>query len=138
MLPLPSRIVYHYGEWQPAYEELTWLVEFIHGPPSTLPENGLLIIDDLMHQIESDPKIADLFTKGSHHHNCSIILLLQNLFTKGRIIRTISLNAHVLILMRNLRDKSQIYSLARQLEPGAHEGAHVGGRRSHPQGVDDP
>jgi len=50
----------------------------------------LVIIDDLMRESSSSEVIVDLFTKGSHHKNLSIILISQNLFHQGRGQRDIS------------------------------------------------
>ena len=55
----------------------------------------LLIIDDLMQ--ETNETVANLFTKGSHQRNVSIMYLTQNLFPKNKFARTISLNAHYMI-----------------------------------------
>ena len=49
-------------------------------------------MDDLMAQSSKDKRIADLFTKGSHHRNLSIIYIVQNIFHQGKEIRNISLN----------------------------------------------
>ena len=78
-------------------------------------ERVLLVIDDLMN--EADESVANLFTKGSHHRNVSVIFLVQNLFHKNRHVRTISLNSHYMVLFKNPRDASQFASLARQMYP---------------------
>jgi len=36
----------------------------------------LLIIDDLVH--ETDERVANIFTKGSHHRNISVVYIVQN------------------------------------------------------------
>jgi hypothetical protein len=61
--------------------------------------------------------MCDLFTKGSHHRNVSVILIIQNLFHQGRFCRDISLNAKYLVLLKNVRDKQQFSYLARQVYP---------------------
>ena len=58
----------------------------------------LLVIDDLMQ--ETNETVANLFTKGSHHRNVSVMFLAQNLFPKNKFARTISLNAHYMVLLR--------------------------------------
>jgi len=58
--------------------------------------------------------VCDLFTKGSHHRNISVILISQNLFHQGRFCRDISLNAKYSVALRNVRDKSQFQYLAKQ------------------------
>jgi len=59
--------------------------------------------------------VADIFTKISHHRNISILHLTQNLFDKNKYARTISLNAHYLVLFKNPPDASQFSILARQM-----------------------
>ena len=56
----------------------------------------LLVLDDLMN--EADQTVANLFTKGSHHRNVNVVFLAQNLFSKNKFARTISLNAHYMVL----------------------------------------
>jgi hypothetical protein len=77
----------------------------------------IIVIDDLMNQLGSDPALADLFTKGSHHHNISVIFITQNMFHKGNQMRNISLNCHYYIFLKNPRDKTQIQYFARQIYP---------------------
>ena len=57
-----------------------------HGKPC------LIIFDNLLNEMYSKD-LCDLFTKGSHHRNISVILITQNLFHQGRFCRDISLNA---------------------------------------------
>ncbi len=78
-------------------------------------EPTLLIIDDLVH--ETNDTVVNLFTKGSHHRNVSVAYLAQNLFPKNKFARTISLNAHYMVLFKNPRDASQFANLARQMYP---------------------
>ena len=59
----------------------------------------------------------NLFTKGSHHRNLSVIYLLQNMFHQGKINRTVSLNCQYLVIFKNPRDKMQILTLAKQMSP---------------------
>jgi len=62
-------------------------------------EPVLLIVDDLMQ--ETDQSVANLFTKGSHHRDVSIMFLAQNLFPQNKFARNMSLNAHYMVLFRN-------------------------------------
>jgi hypothetical protein len=78
-------------------------------------QRNLIVLDDLMAQSGKDRRIADLFTKGSHHRNLSII---YNIFHQGKEMRNINLNAHYIVLFKSPRDKQQIYMLARQINPG--------------------
>ena len=117
--PLPTKILWSYAEWQPAYQSLQDKIQFVQGLPK-LPlysqEPLLFIIDDQMHNV--DQRVSSLFTKGSHHRNISVIYIVQNLFDKHKEHRTISLNAHYLVVFKNPRDVSQIVHLAKQMYPG--------------------
>ena len=64
-----------------------------------------------------DKRIVNLFTRGSHHRNLSVIYIVQNLFHQGKGSRSISLNSHYLVLFKNPRDKLQILTLAKQMFP---------------------
>lgn len=77
---------------------------------------SLLIIDDAMTDIGND--FEQVFTNLSHHQNCSVIFLTQNLFYKDKTYRTMSLNSHYFVIMKNPRDKQQISILAKQFCPG--------------------
>ena len=114
--PAPTKIIWCYGEWQEAYKQLPH-VEFVEGLNfQTDPQQAtLLIIDDLMH--ETDERVTNLFTKGSHHRNISVVYLVQNLFGKNKEHRTISLNTHYMVVFKNPRDGSQITHLAKQMYP---------------------
>lgn len=76
----------------------------------------LVVLDDLMSNVNTE--VMDLFTRGSHHKNISVMFLVQNIFFGGsKLFRTISLNAHYIILTKNPRDQNQISTLAVQLNP---------------------
>lgn len=128
-----ERVLFYYAEWQDAYRQLEYdvkeestrrnVIEFREGLPraedySTDPLSPkLVIIDDLMRESSSSDAIVDLFTKGSHHKNLSVILISQNLFHQGRGQRDISLNANYIVVFKNPRDRAQIRHLARQVFP---------------------
>ena len=111
-----SKVVWCYGIWQDFYETLPYTMH--EGPPSQEildAGNMILVVDDMMNSAQD--LMAAVFTKTSHHKNICCIFLTQNLFVKGVHSRTISLNAHYLILMKNSRDRAQISHLARQVYP---------------------
>lgn len=116
--PPPEKITWCYGVWQSAYVDND-LVRFEEGLPSgafDASTRNLVVIDDLM--AETDERVTTLFTKKSHHQNTSVLYLVQNLFPKNKESRTISLNAHYMVVFKNPRDASQIGHLARQMYPG--------------------
>lgn len=119
--PKPKKTYYFYGEYQPIFEKLTGVIfikglqkeyiEKIHGTPSWV------ILDDLMNDAAQSSEISDLFTKGSHHRNLSVILITQNFFAHGKQMRTISLNSHYIVLFKNPRDKTIARNIASQMHP---------------------
>jgi len=115
--PPPERIVYCYGEYQQSFDTIRNPVEFHEGLPDVNQFDGrlrtLLILDDLMNEV--DDSVANIFTKISHHRNVSIVFLTQNIFHENIHMRTISLNAHYLVLFKNPRDVEQFSTLARQM-----------------------
>jgi hypothetical protein len=116
----PQRIVYCYNKFQEIFKQVPGL-ELHEGLPiiETFDSsiNNMIILDDLMEESESNPEIQKLFTVDSHHKNISIFLITQNLFSKGKCARTISLNCHYLFIFNNPRDRLQIRCLARQMFP---------------------
>lgn len=91
----------------------------IEGPPpddmATKP-GSVVVVDDL--QGSHVTVLSEWFTKKSHHQDTSIIYLVQNVFDKTPVHRTISLNANYLVLFKNPRDSSQIVHLSKQVFPG--------------------
>ena len=68
-----------------------------------------------MTEAKSDQIIADLFTKGSHHRNISIVYLTQNIIPQGRVCRDIASNTQYLVLFNNPIDRQQVATLARRI-----------------------
>ncbi|GBN04165.1 hypothetical protein AVEN_12125-1 [Araneus ventricosus] len=117
---VPDKIVWFYGIHQHLYDNIPE-VTFVEGLPLKFQEylgkHTLFIIDDLMSHGANQKLLTDLFTKGSHHLNLSIIFIVQNFFHKGKEMREITLNAHYLFLCKNRRDLSQVTHLGKQLFP---------------------
>ena len=127
--PSTASITYCYSQWQPGFEKIKNKVTFHEGLMSReelfdtkkdTTQHRLLIIDDLMDP-EYAPLVRDLFIRGSHHLNISVVFITQNLFMPNKDYRTLSLNAHYLIVFKNPRDMSQIRHLGQQAFP-AHRG----------------
>jgi len=78
-------MVWSYGEWQRRFDSIP-NVEFIEGLPQGENFDGtqstLLILDDLMNEINRS--VTDLFTKGSHHRDLSVVYIVQSLFKKRK------------------------------------------------------
>jgi hypothetical protein len=64
---------------------------------------------------ETSKTVSQIFTKISHHANVSVVYLTQNIFYASKENRTITLNAQYIVLFKNVRNKSQIAFLARQM-----------------------
>jgi hypothetical protein len=81
--PPPQRIIWCYGQWQPSYFDMMRTmpgIEFNRAIPEDIDnadyldvsQRNVIVLDDLMAQSGKDRRIADLFTKGSHHRNLYI------------------------------------------------------------------
>lgn len=124
-----DRVLFYYAEWQEAYRRefrvdngSRSIVEFKEGLPQTSDysrdndRKKLIVLDDLMRE-SSSSTVLDLFTKGCHHKNISVIFITQNIFHKGANQRDLSLNSNYIVLFKNPRDRAQIQYLARQVYP---------------------
>ena len=119
-----DRVLFYYAECQDVYRRdfkpNGAPIEFRVGLPqmsdysSDNEKRKLLILDDLIRESSSNV-ILDLFTKGIHHKNISVIFVTQNVFHKGKAQRDISLNTKYLVLFKNPRDRAKIQHLARQI-----------------------
>ena len=126
--PSPERIIWCFGQWQPLYDNIRKKIpriEFVNGIPDHLNDQhyidvskrNILVFDDLMTEAKCDQRIADLFTKGSHHRNISVVYLTQNLFPQGKAGRDIILNTQYMVLFNNSIDRQQVAILARRIYP---------------------
>ena len=123
----PENIIWCYGMYQSAYDAMQRTIRnltFIEGVPSDLESminpsiRNLVVLDDLMEELTNNNRITNMFTKGCHHRNLSVIFLLQNIFHRGKQLRDMSLNSHYLVLFKSPRDSSQVNHLAKQMFPG--------------------
>jgi len=119
--PKPKKIFYFYGEYQSIFDSMKG-INFIQGLRSDIIQQisgqpSWIILDDLMSDAVDSQTISDLFTKGSHHRNISVIFLTQNFFVQGKHMRNISLNSHYIVLFKNPRDKTIARNIARQMYP---------------------
>ena len=113
------RIFWYYNQWQECYEKLKKSlgksILFERGVPELSEDlceinvryNNIIILDDLMAEATDSPVVSRLFTQG-RHRNASVILLLQNMFPKGKYNTDISRNTQYLALFRSPSDRKQI------------------------------
>ena len=121
----PVQVYWFYNQWQPRYDEIKQTlkkkIQFAQGLPELSedlheisPEfHNILVFDDLMAQAADSPALSRLFTQG-RHRNASVILLLQNMFPKGKFNTDISRNALYKVLFRSPGDRKQIDIMAEQ------------------------
>lgn len=118
----PTNVIYCYKSWQPSYDQMKLndrsiiFNEGIYDMSRLKSTNtNLIILDDLMFECINNPDILNLFTVGTHHTNTSVFFLTQNIFSKGKFTRDLSLNSNYIICFKNPRDQLQIQVLARQM-----------------------
>ena len=115
-------IYWFYCEWQDGYKDCSG-ISFVSGMPSSLDAylelSGpkAMVFDDMMMQSANSELIAQYCTQQRHHQNLSVILILQNVYGQGKLMRNVHLNTEYVVLFRNPRGKSQVGCLARPLEP---------------------
>lgn len=125
----PKEVLYLYGIHQPLYEKMERTVAGLKMKQGLITsdeldeftadrKHKLIIIDDMANEVLRNPEMELLFTRGTHHKNISVIFISQNLYAQGKHSKTIALNTFYLVLMKNVRDVSQISILGRQLYPG--------------------
>lgn len=107
------KVLYCYGAKQDQFDALAQEdrdVTFHEGLPEQgfmelLPDGGIVVLDDLMAQSVNDQRVSDLFTKGAHHHQITIIVLEQTMFPQGKAARTQRVNTQYLFLFKNPADQ---------------------------------
>ena len=136
--PFATRIIWVYSEWQPDYDmirEQYPSIEFEKGwrdeifDSLSLEQRNILVLDDQMGVVSSSKSVADLFNRGSHHRNLTVIYLVQynnqgkirvyqgiiDVYNQGKSQRTISLYSHYSVVFRNGQDASQFRTMAHQI-----------------------
>ncbi len=120
--PVPTRIIISYSEDQPTYnilkrKDTTFVKGLDFDYENINNEPTLLIIDDQMRDGSKSKLVQDLFTKGVHHHNFSLIYITQNIYNQGKYARDMRLNSHYFIIFKSPTFVSQVQTLGRQIFP---------------------
>ena len=92
MIPVPKKVLFCCKYWQPSYTEMLQTVPeitFCQGMPNGLVHfdpnvPSLIVFGDLMRTLMDDDMATDLFTEGAHHHNISVVFIIQNLVFQGK------------------------------------------------------
>ena len=105
------RILFYYSEWPETYRTDYrsgggQRIEFREGVPQPndysrdSDKKKLIVLDDS----ESYTSVVlDLFTKGRHNKNISVIFIMQNIFHKEQNQRDLSLNSNYIVLFKRTR-----------------------------------
>ena len=100
--PFATGIIWVYSEWQPDYDMIRERypgIEFEKGwrddifDSLSLEQRNILILDDQMGVASTSKSVSEIFTKGWHHKNLTVIDLVQNVYNQGKSQQTISLNS---------------------------------------------
>ena len=125
----PVSVMYCYSVHQKLFQDMEnefhSFINFHNGLPSQeeieeFSQDGihrLIILDDLMTEVTKSQTIQDLFCVFCHHKCLSVIFISQNLYQQGKNARGIGLNTHYYVLLKNMRNRSQIAHLGRELFP---------------------
>lgn len=122
----PNKVYWFYKVYQKSYDDMSQngsVDEFIEGMPTMnwikdniKTNNCTIVIDDMA--LEASDDTAKIFSIGSHHYKLNVIFICQNLFTKNKSFREISLNSTYHVIFKNPRDKSSVTNFAKQFAPG--------------------
>jgi hypothetical protein len=112
--PPIEKVVYCYAEELPeVFDELSHHVPdiaFHKGLPEDYGDEDrtphLYILDDLMLEASKCKDVLTTFIRGSHHKNCSVIMLVQNPYHDG--LCTLSRNCKYKIFFKNPTDTTSI------------------------------
>ena len=126
--PSPSRVIYVFSEHAPNLTDLKHLyppIEYLQGmkrflgilPTMEADERSLVVLDDQMSKAGKLEETSHLFSKGCHHRNITLVYIVKNVFDKGMVDRTVSLNSHNMLLLKNPLNEGQIGTAAQQLFP---------------------
>jgi hypothetical protein len=74
-----------------------------------------------MTEMAKSEDAVNLFIRGSHHRNISVVFLIQNFFYKN--LRTLTTNAKYIVLMKNPRENGFASVLGRQMNGGKRNAA---------------
>ena len=122
----PKTILFYYGIWQDAYDEMKREIEgirFQEGLPSesellelTDPHvHTMIVLDDVQHLAANSQVVELIFTRLSHHRHCTCFYLQQNAYVQGKHQVTISMNAKYIEVFRSPRSLLQLRYLNTQI-----------------------
>lgn len=115
--PPIKKVIFIYGVYQECFKDypnifFTPSIDFMRIRPE---EPTLICIDDLMSSVRNSSTLEELFTRG-RHSDLSVVLVLQNMFYAGSVLKTVRDNSTYIGLTQHIQDLSRLYTFAAQLE----------------------
>ena len=112
-----EKIIFVYGVFQDIYKKYKHIhftndLEILKIRPGV---PTLFILDDVMGSIKDSTELENLFTHG-RHEKISTILIMQNLFYQGRVLKTLRMNASYFAIFEHLQDVMRVAAFATQME----------------------
>ncbi|CAC5417682.1 unnamed protein product [Mytilus coruscus] len=80
-------------------------------------QHMICVLDDLLQDLANDKWAQELVCVSSYHLNITICMLGHNIYEKGTVMRTMSLNIHYFVIFENRRDPEQLHRFGRQVFP---------------------
>ncbi len=114
----PEKVYWFHGQATDELNTKNYILK--EGLPESftdIPQNSVIVLDDLMHEAKDHPGVTNLFTKLVHHKNLFVINITQNFFLRSNDTRTRRLNTQYLVLFKNPSDATQISFIVRQMYP---------------------
>ena len=120
-------IYYFYKVHQPVFCMLADAgVEFSKGCPNLMDidtivnrkqphQTAMIILDDLMLEVGSNPAVLNIFTEGVHNSNLFVFFLTHNFYHQGKYTLSITRNSHYYVFTNHLANISTIETLGRKL-----------------------
>jgi hypothetical protein len=115
---LPGNVYWFYGQMTDDVKDKGYIIK--EGLPDSfadIPQNSIVVLDDLMHEAKDHPGVTNLFTKLVHHKSLFVINITQNFFLRSNETRTRRLNTQYLVIFKNPSDATQIAVIGRQMYP---------------------
>jgi len=117
----PERVYWFYGVKTDEHDLLVArnynVYEGIPRDFNFIRPNSVVVLDDLMRDAGTNPRVTELVTGYAHHKPCFVINIVQNLFFRSPELRTQNLNSQYKVLFPNAQAPGQIKILANQMFP---------------------
>lgn len=122
-----SKCMIFYEVYQNIYDKINMPINAYEGlqdllmMPDNSYEGALVVIDDQQLRLKGDymQSLNRLFTVIAHHKKCTIMLLLQNLFTDESQLKTVYKNAAYITVFASRHSMQLLTSLQRMFFVGA-------------------